>query len=240
MIANRKLFYLFLISLATISCSAYKETVQYEIIDGIYTSKILDRKSEKVYIDNEPDLLYVFPVVKKNEYFLLDTLKRNYLSFPQRQTATPLERQTFRIHEFDLDLITIPFKFRMETAGVPPQLNTNLNASLYFGYRSDWYTLNYKQNELGLFDRFTKHYGITLGFFSGFGSTLINPWVTNDQVAIEYDGVVWSNGLALSFAIDYLTIGLGLGWDNLMDNNSSKWIYQNKPFFGLVLGINLN
>jgi hypothetical protein len=233
-------FSFFLIAFTLFSCIANKDVVQYEIVDGIYASKIFEGKPEKVYIDNELEFLYVFPLEKLNENYFLDTLNRSYFSFPQRHHATRLDREIFRTNGFDLDLITIPFKFRSGTTGVPPQLNTNLNASLYFGYRSDWYTLNYRKNQMGVFDRFTKHYGITFGFFTGFGATPINPWVTKDQVLIEYDGIVWSNGLALSFAVDYFTIGLGIGRDNLLDKNSSKWIYQNKPWLGLVLGINLN
>lgn len=92
----------------------------------------------------------------------------------------------------------------------------------------------------GSFDRYSNHYGLTVGVFSGFGSTLIGPWFTKDQVQLEYDGVVWTNGVAVSIAFNYLTIGLGLGWDKLLDTNKSVWIYQNKPWLGLVLGINLN
>ncbi len=30
---------------------------------------------------------------------------------------------------------------------------------------------------------------------------------------------------------------LAAGFDNLLDNNKSIWIYNNKPWFGIMLGI---
>lgn len=222
------------------SCQTNRQIVRYELEDGIYRSNIFEGKNETVFIDNEPDFVYVYPVKKTNGYLNLDTLNRGFLSYPQKRAAAKIAPEVFKTNNFDLDLITIPFKFRPSIAGVPAQLNTNLNALIYTGYRSDWYTLGYDQNMFGSFDRYSNHYGLTVGFFSGFGSTFIGPWFTRDQVQIEYDGIVWSNGVAVSFAFNYLTIGLGLGWDKLLDTNNSVWIYQNKPWLGLVLGINLN
>ncbi|WP_373494621.1 hypothetical protein [Aquiflexum sp.] len=221
-------------------CSSFKNTVQYEIADGVYKSRIFSDEIEKVYIDNEKEFLYVFLLSEGDLPYGLDTVNRDAIVFPQRRTETKIDKANFYTSEFDIDLVTIPFKYRFPTDGFPQQLNTNLNASVFLGYRTDFYTLKYKENEIGLIERMTNHYGMTFGFFSGFGSTAVNPFVTNDQINIEYDGIVWSNGLSVSFAVDYFNLGLALGWDNLLDNNSSYWIYQKRPWIGLVLGINLN
>ena len=37
-----------------------------------------------------------------------------------------------------------------------------------------------------------------------------------------------------------LTVGFGVGWDYLTDRDKNIWIYQNKPWIGLTLGLNLN
>lgn len=236
-----KWFYIVVLaSPAFLSCKSQKDFNTFLIEDGIYRSKIFDGKKEWVYLDNEQDFLFVFPLNRKNNVYFLDTINRSYLSFPQERWAVKLNDEVFQTNSFDVDLISIPFKFRGRTAGIPPQLNTNLNASLYFGYRSDWYSLGYKQNPFGAFERVTRHYGLTIGLFTGLGSTSVNPWVTNDQIAYEYDGITWSNGIAFSFAFNYLNLGVGLGYDMLLDNNSRYWVYQKKPWIGLVLGINLN
>jgi hypothetical protein len=68
----------------------------------------------------------------------------------------------------------------------------------------------------------------------------MNPWVTENQITQEYDGVVWSKGIAGIIGIDNFTIGLALGWDHLLDKNKNYWIYQGKPWLGLAFGLNLN
>lgn len=34
--------------------------------------------------------------------------------------------------------------------------------------------------------------------------------------------------------------GVGVGWDYLTDRDKGIWIYQNKPWYGLTVGLNLN
>mgnify|MGYP005811653477 CR=1 FL=1 len=222
------------------SCTTKKKAFQYHIEDGIYASNFGGGPFERVLIENNADSLIVFPLVMEGELLKIDTTNRNRIAFPQENTSESIESVVFKSYGFDLDLVTIPFKYRFANTGVPQQLTTNLNASIFVGYRGDIYLLHYKKNEFGSFDRKTRHYGVTAGLFSGLGSTTVNPYTTNPQISIEYDGLVWSNGFALNFGIDYLTLGVGLGWDNLLDGNSRVWIYQRKPWFGLLLGVNLN
>lgn len=235
-----KVVFFIWISSAMVSCVGSRTAIEYEILDGVYTSNIFNGTNEKVYVDNEPDELFVFPLKKYNGKYLIDTLNQNSLKFPQKRSYSALQSELFRVSGFDVDIITIPFKYRFPTAGVPQQLNTNLNASVFVGYRTDYYRLRYNLNEINEYERKTNHYGLTFGLFSGFGSSAISPFVTSDQVTIEYDGVVWSNGVAISLGIDYLNLGVALGFDQLLDSNSSVWIYNRKPFLGLVLGVNLN
>jgi hypothetical protein len=68
----------------------------------------------------------------------------------------------------------------------------------------------------------------------------MNPSVTNSLVAIEYDGVVWSKGVAGIIGLNSFTTGLALGWDHLLDPNRKYWIYKDKPWIGFVFGLNIN
>ncbi|WP_165940196.1 MULTISPECIES: hypothetical protein [Dyadobacter] len=56
----------------------------------------------------------------------------------------------------------------------------------------------------------------------------------------EYDGLVWGKGIAGIIGINNFTIGLAIGFDNLLDKNKQVWIYQGKPWLGLAFGLNLN
>jgi len=136
--------------------------------------------------------------------------------------------------------LTIPLKFRPMTSGVPGQLNTEINASAYFGLRTDRFTIEYAQNPLGKQERVVKHFGFSFGGLTGLGNTLVSPTTTNDQTEQEYDGIVWTKGVAGIFALNSVTIGLSLGFDNLLDQNRSIWIYESKPWIGFTFGLNLN
>jgi hypothetical protein len=58
--------------------------------------------------------------------------------------------------------------------------------------------IQYSANSLGVSSRHTTHIGFSFGGFTGIGGTPMNPWVTNDRIAIEYDGVVLTKALPVS------------------------------------------
>ncbi|MFN3840039.1 MAG: hypothetical protein ACK4RF_04960 [Cyclobacteriaceae bacterium] len=68
----------------------------------------------------------------------------------------------------------------------------------------------------------------------------ISPWTTNNQITDEYDGFILSRGLSAMAGINNLTVGVAIGWDYLTDRDKVVWIYQNKPWVGLMIGLNIN
>jgi hypothetical protein len=84
---------------------------------------------------------------------------------------------------------------------------------------------------------FCRHTGFDFGLFAGFGITQINPTVTNDKISQEYDGVIFQKGAGLFLTLERMSVGIVLGFDNLMDSNKDAWIYNQKPYIGLSLGI---
>ena len=96
----------------------------------------------------------------------------------------------FQQNTFDVDVLTIPFKFRPEVNGFPRQLSATFNAAVYLGYRSDIYNLSYKQTPLRIFKRNIIHYGYSFGLFTGIGTARIDEYVTNNAINIQYDGAV--------------------------------------------------
>ena len=84
------------------------------------------------------------------------------------------------------------------------------------------------------------HTEIDAGAFAGLGTTPINASVTENNVTAEYDGLVLQKGVAVFIGIQNLSIGVGLGWDQLMDKYRIYWIYREKPWIGLVLGLKLS
>jgi hypothetical protein len=201
---------------------------------------VLNLPSKKVHVDTEGDEIRVYPLKKTAGVYMLDTIAHNALVFAEKGRDSSFKKPIFRQTSFDIDFLTIPFKYRFAMSGIPRQFNAHLNGAVYLGYRSDVYVLRYQKDLLRPPSRRTLHYGFSFGGFSGLGGTAMNPWVTNNQIAIEYDGVVWSKGAVGIMGFNSFTAGLVLGWDHLLDANKKLWIYQGKPWIGFAFGLNLN
>ncbi len=221
-------------------CTILKESPKYHFDEDFYKLKIAGEKEERVYVDEVDDMITVYRLENENSEIQLDTTMAGRREFPEQVAVNPPSTHRFRQRSFDIDFLAIPFKYRSSVGEVPRQFNTYLNGAVYLGYRTDFYYLNYNRAPFGVYKRQLTHYGFSFGGFSGLGGTLINPTVTNGQLQIEYDGVVWAKGVAAIVGIENFTIGLGLGWDYLLDRNRRLWIYQQKPWVGFTFGLNLN
>lgn len=220
------------------SCSVLQKTSKQEISDGYYMKKAKNEKS-KVYVDYSDDDIKVYETVSQNKTAIVDTLK-SAKTISSRISINENYNLNLLQHSLDIDLLTIPLKFRFSEKGVPPQLNSNLNASIYVGYRTDIYKIRYRNNPLQFKELNVTHFAYSIGIFNGLGNTFMSPTNTNNLLQEEYDGVVWSKGIVGILGINNFTFGISLGFDNLLDKNGPIWIYENKPWVGLALGLNLN
>ncbi|MDQ3535627.1 MAG: hypothetical protein M3421_08385 [Bacteroidota bacterium] len=213
---------------------------KYDFTDGTYSSKAFDGSKQKVYVDNEEESLFIYPIKMEENTHVIDTSIYKPLLLPQNKSSIPLPSLLFRQNSFDIDFLTILIKVRPSEEDLPTQFNTNFNGAVYFGYRSDIYKINYNPTPLNHFNRKTTHIGLSIGGFLGVGSTDMNPFVTSNQINEEYDGLVISKGIAGILGFNNFNVGITLGFDTLPDRNRRFWIYQNKPWLGLALGLNLN
>ena len=213
---------LFLASLLLSSCSYRASLHKYELQDGDYTYREGSGPAQKVYI-----------AVKEDE----DTIMVFNNGSPVN-AATGTD-QMFRKGTFDFDVLTIPFKYRPSSMGFPRQLTAEANGNIFLGWRVDRFKIIHKQTPIGL-KKYQVHKGISFGAFGGMGAATITQWTTNYQTQDEYTGFILTRGLAILVGVNSLTFGLGLGWDYLTDRDKNIWIYQNRPWLGLTIGINLN
>jgi hypothetical protein len=226
--------------LAFTSCNVLRESPKFRFDEDFYKVKAPNQKEERVFVDEVDDVIRVYKLRTDNADIQLDTAENSRLEFPLQLAHDAPGRHRFRERSFDVDFLAIPFKYRPAAGDVPRQFNTYLNGAVYLGYRTDLYYLHYKRAPFGVYKRQLAHYGFSFGGFTGLGGTLINPTVTNDQLQLEYDGVVWTKGVAGIIGVDNFTIGLALGWDYLLDRHRSLWVYQQKPWIGFTFGLNLN
>lgn len=218
-------------------CSAVKETSKHQMEPGIY--KVKEYQNKRYYAIVKDESISLLSANKTKTGWIADTSVKSTIDV-NTTNRTSKQSITFVTRSFDLDVITILFKYRPYTSGFPNQLNTNFNSAGFIGYRSDLYVLAYEKDPLNRYQRRMNHFGYSLGFFGGLGATQMNPFVTTNLIQYEYDGVVLTKGIAGMVGIGNLTFGAVIGIDHLMDKNRAIWIYQAKPWVGFSLGINLN
>ena len=217
----RRLLYTIVVSIIFVSCSSIQYQPKYQLSDDTYTFKQEGLQPIKVFVDVTEDTFRILTLTK--EPIKLMDGKDKY----------------FTKKSLDLDVLTILFKVRPAQKALPRQLNTNFNGNVFVGYRVDRFHIHYKKTLAGL-QKELRHSGLSVGGFGGFGAATINPWTTNNQTTDEYDGFVLTRGLAVMVAINQVTIGLATGWDYLTDRDKNIWIYQNKPWLGVTLSLNIN
>lgn len=140
----------------------------------------------------------------------------------------------------DVDVLTAPLKYRLATGNARPRLETQLGGLIYFGRRMDRYRLTWP--DLGFASRARKeaHIGLSMGLFVGLGGVQVAPWTTGNRLEEDYTGVAASAGCALIGAVGGTTLGAAIGWDHLLNDQHRVWIYEGRPWLGLVFGVNLN
>ena len=222
------------------SCQTIKQSSKYGFNEGYYQSKLFHKKLKSVYVIPGEDSIKVY-TTKALSKTSVDTVQSLKIAFPANHKPGNFDNYIFKQNSFDIDILSILFKFRSSVSGFPRQLNTSiLNGAIYLGHRSDFYQLKYKKTPLNVLKRSITHYGFSIGGFTGIGASRIDPWVTQNALDIEYDGLVNVSGIALIIALDKLSFAVTLGVDHLLDQNSDVWIYQGKPWWGLGIGLNLN
>lgn len=210
------------------SCATLQNKAKYDLADGKYKLKIEGKKFD-CYIENNADSIEIYNFSSKISTNLPEKMPINL----------PIMQQLVK-SSLDIDILTALFKLRPEAKNIlPAQINTNFNGNIYLGHRTDIYQIHYKKNPLGISQRQINHFGFSGGIFAGLANTAMNPSTTNNKISTEYDGIILQKGIAGIMAVNKLTIGLSLGFDNILEKNNA-WIYQSKPWFGLMLGLNLN
>jgi hypothetical protein len=190
-------------------------------------------KDRNFYVEQVQDSLHFSAQAQENEA----PGTAHQFSYPVRRGQHVILLNS----KFDLDVFTIPFKARPPRGPVPVQLNTNFNAALYFGRRLDFYHVN---SHVLPADRHTpqvRTVGLGYGLFTGLGSSIINPDVTNQQARVaEYEGFVVHAGAAAIYDARVFNLGLAVGADQLLGPDGRHWIYQRRPWFGVLFGLDIN
>lgn len=146
----------------------------------------------------------------------------------------------FKKRSLDIDVTTVPFKYRFAMDSLPAQMNVTFNAGLYTGWRFDSYSVHPTTTPLRECHYEVTNRGFDFGVFGGIGNVTVNPFSTRNLIDQEYDGMILQYGVAGFLETNYVSLGLAAGMDYLLSPDRDAWIYNNKPWLGFIVGVALN
>ncbi len=218
------------------ACTPLDKIYSHEFRTGYFDLKKKGEAAQKIYLELHDDSAIIYSV-KPGRYKIPDIKRTEVLNLDLVNPQNSLYDAVFRKTSVDFDLSTIILKYRPSEGNVPPQLNANVNGAIYSGFRKDFFRLRSSVSELNEMSTAVRHTGFDFGLFAGFGITPVNPTVTMDRTAQEYEGIVFQKGIAVFATYENMSVGIAFGFDNLMNRNRNIWIYNNKPWIGIMLGI---
>lgn len=221
-----------LVSFALTSCSTLEKASLHGFNSGYYTLGS-GKDAKKVYADVSDEKIEVYNLTGGK-------VDKDIFMSVSNPDSLPVSSLNFRKQSLDIDITTILLKYRPSVSGLPSQLTSDLNVSLYAGWRYDNYKILRTTDPLGKSNLKISNLGFDYGFFAGPGTTGINPFTTNSRTTDEYSGMIIQTGLAGFLETDFVSFGIAFGLDNLLNRDSDIWIYNNKPWVGFIVGIALN
>lgn len=217
------------------ACVPTSKNPKYLFSDGFYQVRT-GKQKQKAYLHITEDEIRQYSIIKAKE---VDTADYIIISIRDSLGGKPAN-YAFTKGSFDIDLISIPLKFKPAIANFPAQLNATINGGIFIGRRADIYRLRKSVDPLHIQTSSMQHFGFSVGAFTGLGSAIMNPSVTANAIEIEYDALVIPVGLTALVGYNNLTFGIAAGVDHMLSPDRRFWIYKGKPWIGLTLGLNLN
>ncbi len=226
-------FAICVIAILSAACSVLEKSSKHGFGNGYYKFKSQNMLAGKVYVRTDDKEVEVY----KNERNNLENLPLHINLADTDSITGPVE---FTRKSLDIDLTTILLKYRPPVNDMPAQMITDFNMALYAGWRHDTYIIRKELDPLKKSETSIMARGYDFGVFAGPGTTVINSFTTANKTDNEYNGMILQYGLAGFLESNVASFGVAVGFDYLVSPDRKIWIYTNKPWFGLIIGIALN
>jgi hypothetical protein len=217
------------------SCSVVEQSSMHGFESGYYTVKEDTAIYKKAYLQIEEDSIRVF--TQKSDTLQLPATFCLSLTGADSICNYPF---TFRRQSLDIDITSILLKYRPGKQGLPSEFTADFNAALYSGWRWDYFSIKSKKDPFQNCRKAVSSRGFDIGAFAGLGTTPVNSFSTLGLVADDYSGMIFQYGLAAFVETTFVSFGISAGFDSLLTPDKKSWIYQNKLWWGFVVGIALN
>ncbi|UZS00080.1 hypothetical protein [Chondrinema litorale] len=215
-------------------------------IDNYVRTNYLGNKYYAIDIkhgDDKPNLLIINPWTWKDNEQIRPALVDDKTNIEDLNTKhfidiKPNEKVSIWYNKWDYGALTIPFAIRKALNDTTKlTVTTNLSAAVHI--RRSWNYQSYKNRRIKA-KMSTKgaSFGAVLGF-SQIGLTPKNTDLDEDPLTTEEDGLSIFTGPSLAFNLFGAQLAIIYAWDIGIGEDSKKWNYHKKAFWGFGVGIEL-
>jgi hypothetical protein len=223
--------------LLTSGCASLGKLASHDFDSGYYKLKVHGTKPAHVYAEVAEDSVIIYPLSIVENKEVPNTSSSIGTRISRTKPDNYLYHSCFTNNSLDIDLTSIIFKSRHSVDDVPNQFSADLDIAVYIGIRKDFYRIITPSHPIHEEKSYLRQIGFDLGVFAGIGSSPVNPTVTNNKISQEYDAMIFQKGFAGFISINKMSFGLAVGFDNLLDKSKSSWIYNQKPYLGLIISV---
>jgi hypothetical protein len=226
-----------LILYLSVSCVSLGKLTRHDFDSGFYNLKRQESEPARVYTEVIDDSIIVYPVQSEGKKVFPNTSISTGTRISRIKSDNYFYKSCFVNNSVDIDVTSVLFKLRNSMDDVPTQFSADLNIAIYAGLRKDFYRVitpvsSYHEEKSSI-----RQIGFDLGIFAGIGSSTVNPTVTNNAESLTYDALVFQKGFAGFISFNKMSVGLAVGFDNLVDKSRSSWIYNQKPYLGFIVSV---
>ena len=226
-----------LVTILSVSCVSLGKLSRHGFNSGFYKLKVHGAKPSRVYVETIEDSVIIYPVITEGKKEFPNTASSQGIRISRIKIDNYFYKSCFINNTIDVDLTSILFKFRRSRDDVPNQFSADLDFAVYAGFRKDFYKIVSPVHPFNEARSSLRIIGYDVGIFAGIGSSPVNPTVTNNKIRQEYHAMIFQKGVAGFISINKLSLGLAVGFDNLLDKNKSLWIYNQKSYLGLIISV---
>lgn len=141
--------------------------------------------------------------------------------------------------KFAIQTLSIPLKFRKaldDGTKFPTQVETGINIGFAPVYKWNLNIFNPTKKYMG---KVLNTYSVNLGGLLNLGATDLKTASNAPGLKSDRKSGTFSYGTFVMFGINNINFGYAIGWDKVLGEGGSNWVYQNKMWQGLVVALDI-
>ena len=142
-------------------------------------------------------------------------------------------------YKFAIQTLTIPLKFRNaldDGTNFPQQVETGVNIGFAPVIKYNFNIYNPTKKIMG---KTLNQYSINTGLILNIGATDLKQASNAPGLISDRRAPTFTYGTFLMFGVNNINFGYAIGWDKIIGEGRSNWVYQDKLWHGVIIALDI-